>query len=160
MYWRLSLPLALILGPIFSVAVLSAPAEPPGGPWPVTKQRLLEHELVSIRREPQLTWTFEEKNFVLRIDGKTEAERATKLVETLTGEKTPVSRIEGNWQLDEKRGLLVLSKIRAGGKESKAEVRLKIAGMGAVRANLGDEQYNLFPRREDKKSKKPPAPKK
>src|SRR5687768_4120795 len=89
MRWCWSVLLALILSVTLVLLVASAPpAEPLGGAWPVTKQRLLENELISVGREPKLTWTFDDQKFVLRFDDKAAAtKRAAKLIETLTGEK-------------------------------------------------------------------------
>jgi hypothetical protein len=144
MYQLFSQGLGLILAAMLVVPPTNAaPVEPPGGNRPVTKNRLIGAKLKHHRSEPYLLWTFQAKTFRLEVGDKAPP---MKLIETLTGGKKPVSRIEGNWELDEKKGLLVLSKIKADGKDVRREARLKIAGAGAVRANLGDHQYNIFPR--------------
>ena len=59
------------------------------------------------------------------------------------GRKTP--RIEGQWDLDEKQGVLILTVASAKGMQGKKEVKLKISPAGLIRANIGKEQYNIFP---------------
>jgi hypothetical protein len=153
-----SLRLGLILTAILILESTNARSEePPGANLSVTKDRLVGARLEHHRSEPQLVWTFKEKTFVLRVGDKAVP---TKLIETLTGSKKPVSRIEGNWRLDEKKGVLVLSKIKADGKDGRKEAKLKIDGAGAVRANLGDHQYNIFLRGESNNPVEVPAPKK
>ncbi len=128
------------------VLLLSAEAcpkqiPPENGDFPVTTERLTGARLEYHRDDPKLVWSFTEETFVLEISGETVPR---ELIETLTGKRAAVARIEGTWTLNEEDNVLNLSTTRADGKTIRRNARLSIFAAGMVRVNLGDYQYNVF----------------
>ncbi len=128
------------------VLLLSAEAcpkeiPPENGDFPVTAERLTGARLEYHRADPKLVWSFTEEAFVLEIGGETVPR---ELIETLTGKRAAVARIEGTWTLNEEDNVLNLSTTQADGKAMRRNARLSVFAAGMVRVNLGDYQYNVF----------------
>ena len=128
------------------VLLLSAEAcpkeiPPENGDFPVTAERLTGARLEYHRADPKLVWSFTAEAFVLEIGGETVPR---ELIETLTGKRAAVARIEGTWTLNDEDNVLNLSTTRADGKTIRRNAQLSIFAAGMVRVDLGDYQYNVF----------------
>lgn len=107
---------------------------------PVTASRLKGGRLKSI--DSKVVWAFTDSKFVLKNNEDNKQPIPTDLVEQLLGPGSSATRIEGRWQLDEQRGLLILSEIERDGKKGAPESRMPIGPAGPIRVNLGGRQYN------------------
>jgi len=139
--WRTLVRSAVSLAFVSAVSMGLAQEPLPGGDAPITRARLAGARLESI--DTSHSWAFKEKGFVLA--SGTKKDIPADLLKALLGPERKARRIEGQWDMDEEEGVLILTAISADGKQGQKEVRLKIGPAGPVRANVGKEQYNIFP---------------
>ncbi len=105
---------------------------------PITAARLKNATLSST--DGTHLWRFTESRVV--IQGRS-ASVPKGLVKALFGSEMDTLRVEGDWRLDEQKGLLVLSNFDAGGKKQTNEVQLPIRPAGPLRAEILGQQYNI-----------------
>jgi hypothetical protein len=124
-----------------------SPSPPPkvqvgGVDTPITAERLNGSRLILVAGDPGVEWVFHDSTFFVD-SGK--APLPKDIAEALLGSGKTSTRVEGKWRLDEAKSELVLTELRAGDQPGRETCVLPIRPAGAVRANLGERQYNVFP---------------
>jgi uncharacterized protein (TIGR03067 family) len=113
------------------------PGPPPGGERPVTPDRLRRACMPGENH----TWYFRGKKFIVVAD---KGALPSRVITALLGPKNRTSRIVGEWELDAKKGQLVLH-VLVDPMWKPKEVRLAISPAGLLRVNIERlEQYNVI----------------
>jgi hypothetical protein len=102
------------------------------------------------------TWDFTNTRFTLT---NRREPLPTNVAASVLGPGIAAARVVGEWRFDEQAGVMILSNIESDGQKVNATDSLPIHAAGAVRADFGTEQYNIFPpeivRRMDRASASP-----
>ena len=117
----------------------SPPKQVTGGDRPVTLTRLVDHQATDIR-EP-VTWTFSKSQVVIEHQGRVLPDDILKLF-SIEGEAP--QRLDASWRLDERVGVLFLTKIQVDGVAGRKDTSVSIKPAGPLRVNIDARQYNLL----------------
>jgi hypothetical protein len=107
---------------------------------PIPTARLRGARLSDIRSST--TWDFTPTRFTLANQGNP---LPVSIAAAVLGSDTKATRIVGDWRLDEPAGVLILWNMERDGQKVDTTASVAIRPAGAVRANLGTDQYNIFP---------------
>lgn len=118
----------------------------PGFTNEVTTERLTGARLVYIDNDVPIQWVFTETRFFVHSGLCLPIPLANELLAQLQLLKPGAFFVSGTWEFDQQRNQLRLHIDSVDGQHCTERVRLRLRGAGPVRADLGQLQYNLFPK--------------